>query len=1319
VPRAAAAQAVRSGQYLVETFGTERGLPSQAVTSMAQTSDGYLWIATGGILARFDGYVFQAYTARNAPLLSRRIIHIHTGLADTLWITDEGFGVLAFAGGRVTQVVPAFSIPVGSVAQSARGLLFAVGNDSAWLLREEDRPPSGALLTDEDRRPGFNWVDREGTPWLGFQGGVHLGMAVGASSHGAFLDLLFDPVTREGYRVQARGAFGELVDGRGRARFTYRNSPPAEPRLIDSHGQLWVLTASGTAIYAPGSSEPRHFLPQLGHDQVQIMLEDRSGCVWTARLAIHRACLAPFRSLPDGNAPRASVMSISQGPQQSVLLLNSVGLVTQAGPAGVRVLADGNPIVQGAFTDARETVWISRYALDPGGSNTLGVKKDGGQIRLPGLPVYRFASLPRRDDVMWMASFTHLYRVAPYAPGGPQVTDSVAHGAAEVTAMSITSNEVLWAVLKMPDFSAGLLRIERDRTTLFTPRDGLPAAALRAVLAEDDGTVWLGTYGDGLVRFRNGTFQRVGVSEGLAENIVTSVLEDDAGNFWMGGNRSIHRVPRAQVEAFLDGRATRVYGTAYGVVDGIRDAETSGKTGVRDAAGQFWFPTLGGAVIVDPAVAVALDSQPPLVHVLGITTDDDSIATDGWSTPLAALPRLSRGARRLEISYTGISMRNPDRLQYEYRIDDLDRDWIPARSARTAIYNEVGPGTHTFRVRAIGAGGLPSATEATLQFIVPAYFHETPLFAALVLATLGAAGWFGVNVRVRHLRRREAELTRQVEARTQKLGVALQTVAQQADELRALDEAKSRFFANVSHEFRTPLSLILGPVEDLRDGRAGPLPPAVRKRLENVVNNARRLLQLVEQLLDIARLESGKLHLAAEAHDLIPLVRRMADSFASLAEHRGIVFHLSCTVGGVRVRFDTDQMEKIISNLVGNALKFTPAGGTVQLRVSSEQAIGGMAIIEVEDSGPGIAPEHQQRVFERFYQIDDSARRAHGGVGIGLALVKELVELHGGTIALQSVPGSGCTFTARLPLAPGGRHSGEWKAPAEDATTTVRVEKRPAAHAPRPRRAAEDIVTVLVVEDNEDLLEFLAEHLAERFRVLSAPNGARGLEMARQHVPDLIISDVMMPEMDGQALCEAVKSDPEIDFVPVILLTAKASRDSRLTGLAGGADDYLTKPVDLTELVIRGENLIAARRRVRERYRAEQRDLPAMAVPFTPAARDASSQALLEKLYGVMLEHLADDAFDVERMASAMGMGRTTLYRRVEELLGRSPMEALWEYRLAQAAQWLGETEITVSEVAYGVGFKSVPHFCTRFRERYHETPSAYRRSRRGVADRT
>jgi signal transduction histidine kinase/CheY-like chemotaxis protein len=887
------------------------------------------------------------------------------------------------------------------------------------------------------------------------------------------------------------------------------------------------------------------------------------------------------------------------------------------------------------------------------------------------------------------------------------VLDSIAMPGG-VAAMSSLPDGSLWIAVRRVDLRPELVHVKGGEVTRFTTGKGLPPSALRVIRADADGTVWLGTYGGGLVHFRNGRFRAVTEAEGLGDNVVTSILEDSAGNIWMHGNRSIHRVTRRSLADFFDGRTRRVNGLTFGRADGIPSPETAGFPGVRDDSGRFWFPTIAGAAIVDPSLAVSLDAVPPRVHVLEVRGGRDAIAVD------SGFAKLPRGERRLTVSYTGIAMRNSGAVRYEYRIDGVDADWIDAGTSRVATYNAIGPGTHTFRVRAINAGGVSSASDAMVQLIVPPAFHETPAFAVLIAIGAAAMGWGGLRYRERHARRREAVLTRAVAERTAKLETALQTVAAQADQLRTLDQAKSRFFANVSHEFRTPLSLIIGPVEDLRDGRSGDLSPGVRRKLDSVQGNARRLLQLVEQLLDVARLESGRLHLSAEVRDLVPLLRRMAESFTSLAERRGIDFRLSCPVGALRVRYDADQMEKIVGNLVGNALKFTPAGGSVELRASTGADGEAVAIFEVEDSGPGIAPEFHARIFERFFQVDDSSRRAHEGAGIGLALVRELVELHGGTVAVRSALGSGSTFIVRLPLVSAGTGtSGEHATHPVSVPTRSTVVHRPSPVASPSVATSSDTTTVLVVEDNEELLEFLRDHLADRFRVLVAENGVRGLEMARAHVPDLIVSDVMMPEMDGQALCEAVKGDAEIDFIPVILLTAKASRDSRLAGLVGGADDYLTKPVDLPELLIRAENLIASRRRVRERWRAANQQLPAISFPMKAPPRDASGRALLESLAAVLAAHLADEDFGVEAMAAAMGMGRSTLYRKLEPLLGKSPMDALWDYRMAQAAQWLAETSITVSEVAYGVGFKSVPHFCGKFRERYGETPSGYRRKHR------
>ena len=1304
---AQSARAQASSGYRVVTYTTRDGLPSQTISSLAQTPDGYLWLAAGGMLARFDGYEFREYRGVADAELVRRVVSVHAGLGDTLWVLDEGSAVFAMVNGRTVPVVPASNLGLGLIAQDSSGALLGLV-PSVWRLRRDggvaEEVSPHLMLPKRYHTPVSR--DRRGQVWVVDSLLSLYDVDIGGRSiarRGAVLGAITSRATREIFTIRARGSLRDVVNEHGEIVATYRDSPDARAALVDRDGRTWVTTPRGAEIYEPGSIEPVERIPELKVGPLGAIIEGDNGCVWASDIALRKACRVPFRTIPP---PLHNIALLARGPSGSVLTWDSAGRVVCRDPRGGAVLLDPPRREMGialVHLDRRGTQWWSDSYLPMIGRRADG---RGPLLLLPQRYVYRVADNRRDPNVLWYASGTYLYRAEPYGPGGARVTDSLAMNG-RVTAMSVARDSALWATVKLSDLSPQLVRVARGKVTTFSGVKGFPRGALRAVLADDDGTIWLGTYGSGLVRFRNGRFDTVTQSDGLAENVVTSLLDDDAGNLWMGGNLSVHRVARRDIEDFLSGFTRRVGGVAYGEADGLLTPETSGFSGVRDDAGRLWFPTLAGAAVVNPAEAVSLDRTPPRVHVLGLRTDRDTLEASD------SVVQLARGSRRLDIAYTAIAFRNSAAVRYQYRIDGVDADWIDAGTARVATYNNVGPGRHTFRVRAVNAGGISSVNDLTLQFIVPPFFHETPIFSALLLVATGALAWFALRFREARARRREFLLTEAVGERTAKLTLALDTVARQADQLRTLDEAKSRFFANVSHEFRTPLSLIIGPVDDLREGRAGELAPVVRRRLDGVQQHARRLLQLVEQLLDVARLESGTMRLTADVRDLVPLIRRMAESFASLAERRGIDFRLSCPVGGIRVRYDLDQMEKVVSNLVGNALKFTPSGGRVELRMKAESAgdAGGTAVIEIEDTGPGIAPEHQAKVFERFYQVDDSSRRAHEGTGIGLALVRELVELHDGIIELHSVVGAGSTFTVRLPLAAGGgRGSGEHVATAvPTAPASTPAIDRP----PEGRRivTSDDVITVLLVEDNADLLEFLREHLAGRFRVLAAANGSRGLEMAREHVPDLIISDVMMPEMDGQSLCEAVKGDAEIDFVPVILLTAKASRESRLAGLIGGADDYLTKPVDLAELLIRADNLIASRRRVRERLLADDRRLPSISVPVKGAPRDASGRATLERLSEVLSTHLADDDFGAEDLAAAMGMSRSTLYRRLEPLLGLSPMDALWEYRLQQAAQWLGETSITVSEVAYGVGFKSVPHFCGKFRERFGATPSGYRRA--------
>ena len=473
------------------------------------------------------------------------------------------------------------------------------------------------------------------------------------------------------------------------------------------------------------------------------------------------------------------------------------------------------------------------------------------------------------------------------------------------------------------------------------------------------------------------------------------------------------------------------------------------------------------------------------------------------------------------------------------------------------------------------------------------------------------------------------------------------------------------------------------------------------------LRNSWRLLRLVNQILDVAKLEAGQMKLRARRQDLVTFARGVAAAFAQIAAQNHIDFDVVAPPEPIDVWFDPDALEKVLGNLLSNAFKFTPDGGRIALRVETE---GGSARVTVIDSGPGIPPEHLAHVFERFYQVDESSTRAQPGTGIGLSLAKELVELHGGTIAVESA--AGATFTVTLSL--GRAHLRDDQIVAGSEGSPARTDELAIDHAivgtgeagTRGADGAADVTTLLIVDDSADLRSYIRSHFESRYRIVEAGDGADGIEQARSLLPDLVISDVMMPGIDGNELCRTLKSDPETDFVPIILLTALASTDDRVTGLGVGADDYLAKPFEMRELEARVENLITTRRRLRERFAAEGVEVPA---PPRQPALGSADQAFVDRLHATIAAHLTEPEFGVAQLAGHLFLDRSHLFRRTRELVGATPSDLIRRVRLARAAALLTEGAGTVAEVAYGVGFQSVSHFSQAFREVHGVSPSAYR----------
>lgn len=526
----------------------------------------------------------------------------------------------------------------------------------------------------------------------------------------------------------------------------------------------------------------------------------------------------------------------------------------------------------------------------------------------------------------------------------------------------------------------------------------------------------------------------------------------------------------------------------------------------------------------------------------------------------------------------------------------------------------------------------------------------------------------------------------------------------EAERLKELDQIKGDFFSNVTHEFRTPLTLILGHLEQviptIKDKQG-------QKELKVVQRNARQLEKLINQLLDISKLESKKMELNLKHGDIVQFIEEITGSFRSLAERKRLELKFQNQVRELEMDFDPDKVELIFYNLLSNAFKFTEKG-TVTIKINKVEKNGTDQVeIGVQDTGVGIIEEQIPKVFDRYYQSQNSRWRKNKGTGIGLALVKELVELHGGEISLKSISGVGTEITVLLPAYAKLRmeDAGVMEIPS---LIPDQVEMEPANIEVRDAAFTESDIDasniILVVEDNAEIRNFLRLTLEPEFKVFESEDGKKGLDKALEIIPDLVLSDVMMPVMDGFELTKTLKKNEKTSHIPVILLTAKAAPDSRIEGLELGADAYLPKPFSSKELRAIINNLVEGRRKLKEKFSRQ------LLIRPDRVEEPSMEEKFLLKVREVVQEHLGDEHFSVEKMSSIIGMSRAQIHRKLTALTGKSASRFIRSYRLQHAMQLLESHAGTVSEIAYKVGFSSPAYFTKCFSEEYGMSPSQVRK---------
>ncbi|MDQ3537101.1 MAG: ATP-binding protein, partial [Bacteroidota bacterium] len=551
-----------------------------------------------------------------------------------------------------------------------------------------------------------------------------------------------------------------------------------------------------------------------------------------------------------------------------------------------------------------------------------------------------------------------------------------------------------------------------------------------------------------------------------------------------------------------------------------------------------------------------------------------------------------------------------------------------------------------------------------------------------------------------------------LEVANTKIKLKNKKIMRQARKLKTIDRLKSQFLTNISHEFRTPLTLILNPLEEMIS--KGAANPEINGQLSIMNRNARRLLQLINQLLDLSKIESGNMPLQLKQQDIVQHLKSIAFSFDNLAKKHKINYSFNSEEKEIITTFDTDKFEKIIYNLLSNAFKYTPDEGTIHIHIETEYihkksledtSENKFIKIKISDSGIGITSEHLPFIFNRFYQGDPSLSRKTEGTGIGLSLTKELVEIHGGEISVESNPGQGTCFTILFPIKK--ISSSNISAPdhfVQDYILPDTAEDFEFTSEKFNTSEMENVPLLLIVEDNDDLRQLIKRIFSNHFRVEEAINGIEGWHKTIEFIPDLIISDVMMPHKDGLALCHQIKNDAKTCHIPTILLTAKTNGEE--VGLSIGADDYITKPFNAKVLVLKVKNLLNSRLRLRDHIRSELGNLSTKS-EVVPDCIHHKDQLFLEEATQIATKYLIDPDFDMETLYRELGMSRTLVYKKLKSLTGLGPNEFVRQIRLNKAAQLLLEKN-SVTEVMHQVGFNHRSYFINCFKKQFNATPSEY-----------
>lgn len=1030
--------------------------------------------------------------------------------------------------------------------------------------------------------------------------------------------------------------------------------------IKDCMGNLWVGTFGEGVLTVNFNNPPIENIPLLSIKEqtgttphVSVIYEDKGGDLWIHQ---NRRGLAFF------NPSRRDVRFYT----------DYRSLKNLSGPNLVSCIAD--------FRSIPDEVWLSSEDE----SNIYCLKKNGDDIDLSRVinldDVDENAGFPRifyedKKNNIWIVTTQKLLqkpcnadtiRVFPFSP-------HIITGIAEDTRGSLWISSKNSGVYRIS--SSNLLATEQPTVESLNEENGkLPSSNVETIHADMAGKLWIGTKeGNVLVHdIVEGTTRDLSKELRMTGEGVLNIVSDDYGHVWIVTNNRV-------TEYNPVNGALRYYLES----DGVHVNAFLSKSYFKSKSGKIYFGGNRGISVFTSSAQLARKPQNPRGLIADIKIDNLSVFHQNSNSKFnmqAQTLHLDPEDKNIEIDFSSLAYDSPGKIHYAYRMQGIDDQWIyPEDGRQFAIYSQLSKGNHSFLLKVTDDHGLWSDQVSVLKIYKRPAFYESNLAYTIYLFVFFLLTYISCRIVANRVRLRNELKIAQIEK----------------DKTEELTQTKLRYFTNVSHDFLTPLTIISCLIDDMEITQK-----------ENVSNfntiraNITRLRRLLQQVLDFRKVESGNMKLRLSYGDIVMFIKDTCyTNFLPLMKKKNIAFSFAADPNQIHAYFDADKIDKITFNLLSNAFKYTPENGAVQITLKQYAEQGHSYLsVEVKDTGIGISSEEIEQIFIRFYNNKTSA--ASETNGIGLSLTKELLELHHGTIQVESELGKGATFSFCIPIDEASYNEvelGKSKQISAYEEEQVEVEK--------PQEIEKEGTTVLLVEDNEEILKLISNILSRYYRVCTATNGVEALAVVADTDVDIIISDVMMPQMDGLELCRKLKNDLDTSHIPIILLTAKSSTDDRIECYNAGADGYISKPFDLKVLEARINNFMLHKKSKQQEFKTDV-DINLSKLEYPSMDEDFLKKAVL-----VIEKHLAEFEFDVNAFAEHLNMSKSSLYRKIKTMTGLSPVEFIRNIKLKHACRMLKSQSMPISEVAYASGFSDPKYFTTCFRAEFGMTPRDYQKS--------